>query len=144
MFKTIIAAYDGSDHAQEALKAACDLTAKYGANLHIVHTPQVASETMMVGYSAVPLPPSAEELEKAGAEAIEKATAVLNDHGIDNAVTHVQPGDPGRAIVEYAKAENADLIVMGRRGLGDFGSLLVGSVTHKVSQLAECAVLTVK
>ncbi|MBO6639187.1 MAG: universal stress protein [Roseitalea sp.] len=144
MFKTIIAAYDGSDHAQQALAVACDLTSKYGAALHIAHTPQVASETMMVGYSAVPLPPSAEELEKAGAEAMQKAVAIAREHGVDDVVTHVQPGDPGRAIVEYAKAENADLIVMGRRGLGDFGSLLVGSITHKVSQLAECAVLTVK
>lgn len=144
MFKTIIAAYDGSDHALQALKIACDLAGKYGASLHIVHTPQVPGETMMVGYSAVPLPPSAEELEKAGEEAIAKAVAVAAECGIDKPATQVRPGDPGRAIVEYAKANDAELIVMGRRGLGNFGAMLVGSVTHKVSQLAECAVLTVK
>ncbi|WP_349363498.1 MAG: universal stress protein [Roseitalea porphyridii] len=144
MFKTIIAAYDGSDHAKKAVEMACDVARRYEATLHIVHTPQVPGETMMVGYSAVPLPPSAEELEKAGEEAIGKAKAVAAENGIAEPVTHVRPGDPGRTIVEYAKTNEADLIVMGRRGLGNFGAMLVGSVTHKVSQLAECAVLTVK
>lgn len=144
MFKTIIAAYDGSDHARQALEAACDIARHYDGTLHIVHTPQVPGETMMVGYSAVPLPPSAEELEKAGEKTMTEARAIAAEHGFAEPVTHVQQGDPGRAIVEYAKANQADLIVMGRRGLGNFGAMLVGSVTHKVSQLAESAVLTVK
>ena len=109
-----------------------------------MHTPQLVSETMVVGYATVPVPPSAEELEKAGQKVMEQARAVVGEHGVDAPVTAIRPGDPGRMIVEYAKAENADLIVMGRRGLGQLGSLLVGSVTHKVSQLADCAVLTVK
>lgn len=144
MFKTIIAAYDGSDHAKQALKAACELASTYGASLHIVHTPQVPGETMMVGYSAVPLPPSSEELEEAGATAIAEAVALAAEHGIAEPQKHVSQGDPGRTIVEYANANSADLVVMGRRGLGNFGAMLVGSVTHKVSQLADCAVLTVK
>lgn len=144
MFKTIIAAYDGSDHANQALNLACDLAGKYSAKLHIVHTPQLAGETMMVGYSAVPLPPSAEELEEAGKKVIAKGTEIAAGCGVEDAVTHIKAGDPARVIVEYAQANTGDLIVMGRRGLGDFGSLLVGSVTHKVSQLADCAVLTVK
>ena len=144
MFKTIVAAYDGSEHAQAALKIACDLASKYSAALHIAHTPQLSGETMMVGYSAVPLPPSAEELEKAGEQVLADATAIAKACGIDAPVTHARAGDPARTIVEYANGNNADLIVLGRRGLGDFGSLLVGSVTHKVSQLADCAVMTVK
>jgi nucleotide-binding universal stress UspA family protein len=53
-------------------------------------------------------------------------------------------GDPAHAIVEEAKGHKADLIVMGRRGLGSLTGLLVGSTTTKVAQLAPCAVLTVK
>ena len=92
----------------------------------------------------MPLPPSAEELEKAGEQVLADATAIAKACGIDAPVTHARAGDPARTIVEYANGNNADLIVLGRRGLGDFGSLLVGSVTHKVSQLADCAVMTVK
>lgn len=43
-----------------------------------------------------------------------------------------------------AKRAKADLIAMGRRGLGGVKGLLLGSVSHKVSQLADCSVLTVK
>ena len=52
-------------------------------------------------------------------------------------------GDPAGVLVDYAKAHAIDLIVMGRRGLGDLGGLLLGSVSHKVAQLASCACLTV-
>ncbi len=143
-FKTILVAYDGSDHAREALGVACDLAKVYAAQLHIINTPQIANETMIVGYATVPVPPTADELEKAGQMTIEQAQKAAAEHGIAKPVVAIKAGDPGRMIVEYAKAENVDMIVMGRRGLGQLGSLLVGSVTHKVSQLADCAVLTVK
>lgn len=144
MFKTILVAFDGSDHAQEAMELACDLAGKYGAVLHIINIPQIAGETMMIGYSAVPVPPTAEALEKAGSEMIESARALAAEHGIEQPATKITNGDPARCIVDYAKENNADLIVMGRRGLGDFGAILVGSVTHRVQQLADCAVLTAK
>ena len=43
-----------------------------------------------------------------------------------------------------SKHEKPDMIVMGRRGLSDLQGLLMGSVSHKVSHLADCACLTVK
>ena len=53
-------------------------------------------------------------------------------------------GDPAKEILNIANEEHADIIVMGRRGLGDLAGLLLGSVSHKVAHLAECACLTVK
>jgi nucleotide-binding universal stress UspA family protein len=64
--------------------------------------------------------------------------------GVRNLRTVLREGDPAAAILEVAKQEGADLIVMGRRGLGDLAGLLLGSVTHKVTHLADCACLTVK
>ncbi|HZA66021.1 MAG TPA: universal stress protein [Geminicoccaceae bacterium] len=58
--------------------------------------------------------------------------------------TLVEHGDPAHRIVDAAQHHGADLIVMGRRGHGDLKGLLLGSVSHKVSQLAACACLTVK
>ena len=144
IFKTILAAFDGSDHSVEALNVACDLARAYQAKLHIIHTPQLANDTMVVGYATIPIPRTAEELEKAGEEVLDQARAAAAEHAIAEPTTAIKIGDPGRMIVEYATEQNVDLIVMGRRGLGQLGSLLVGSVTHKVSQLADCAVLTVK
>jgi nucleotide-binding universal stress UspA family protein len=56
----------------------------------------------------------------------------------------LREGDPAAAILNLTREENADIIVMGRRGLGDLAGLLLGSVSHNVTHLAECACLTVK
>ena len=55
-----------------------------------------------------------------------------------------EEGDPARVIAEHAGLHKVDLIVMGRRGLGGLEGLLLGSVSHKVAQLAPCACLTVR
>jgi nucleotide-binding universal stress UspA family protein len=66
----------------------------------------------------------------------------------ESSVKSVRPmlreGDPAAAILRAAADEATDLIVMGRRGRGDLAGLLLGSVSHKVAHLAECACLTVK
>jgi nucleotide-binding universal stress UspA family protein len=53
-------------------------------------------------------------------------------------------GSPGEAIVEAARTTGADLVVVGARGLGMFGRLLLGSVSEQVLRHAPCPVLLVK
>jgi nucleotide-binding universal stress UspA family protein len=53
-------------------------------------------------------------------------------------------GHVAKAIVEAAEANDIDLIVMGSRGLSDIQGLLLGSVTHKVMQLAHVSVLVAR
>ena len=144
MFEKITVATDGSDHASEAVRIACDLAKKYNSKLHIVHTPQAVGDTLIVGYTAVPVPPTKDEIEKAGREVIGAAESEVREAGISDFTSQLVSGDPAHAIVEEAKAHKSDLIVMGRRGLGSLSGLLVGSTTTKVSQLAPCAVLTVR
>jgi nucleotide-binding universal stress UspA family protein len=74
-------------------------------------------------------------VQDAASRAREQATSVR---------TVLREGDPASVILEVAKSEQVDMIVMGRRGLGDLGGLLLGSVSHKVAHLAECACLTVR
>ena len=47
-------------------------------------------------------------------------------------------------VVAFAIDRNADLIVCGSRGFGRMKSLLLGSTSHKIAQLAQCSCLTVK
>ena len=144
MFKTILVAVDGSDQSRDALATACDLAKTYKAKLHIIHAPQFVSETIAIGYSAVPIPPTNEDIVEAGKEIIGDAVEQAAKQGVSDPVTQVGHGDPARVIVEYAKSHDVDMIVMGRRGLGSFSAVLVGSVTNKVAHHADCAVLTVK
>ena len=72
------------------------------------------------------------------------ACARAKKKAVQTVRTVTRAGDPAKEILSVANEENADIIVMGRRGLGDLAGLLFGSVSHKVSHLAECACLTVK
>ena len=70
----------------------------------------------------------------------------LHDSGV-TARGEVQEAVAGRAakhIVDTAKSQSSDLIVMGSRGMSDLAGLLLGSVTHKVMQLAQESVLVVR
>ena len=75
MFKTIIAPVDGSDPAKHALAMACKLTKTFGADLHLIHTPQVDTTLVAAGYSVIELPLTQEKIEEAGAKVMEEAVA---------------------------------------------------------------------
>lgn len=79
-----------------------------------------------------------------GERLIEEAARRAKASSVANVRTILEAGDPATAILRVAQDEVADLIVMGRRGLGDLAGLLLGSVSHKVAHLAECACLTVR
>jgi nucleotide-binding universal stress UspA family protein len=144
MFDSIIVAVDGSDHAEKALTAASALAGLSKGALHIVTVPQQTVEPMLIGYQTVPVPISREDMLAKGEAVLASAVASLPDGVKAKATSAVLFGDPAHAIVDEATAKEADVIVLGRRGLGRLTGLLVGSTTTKVSQLAPCAVLTVK
>lgn len=61
-----------------------------------------------------------------------------------SAETKVGMGDPAFAILEQAKASQADLILMGTHGRGGLARFLIGSVSHSVLHQADCPVLMVR
>jgi nucleotide-binding universal stress UspA family protein len=58
--------------------------------------------------------------------------------------TAVEIGDPASVIIRQAKALEADMTVLGSRGLSDMEGLLLGSVSHKVAHVAPGSVVIVK
>lgn len=72
------------------------------------------------------------------------AKHVAQNSGVQDVSGTIADGDPAEQILHYAEKEGANLIVMGSRGLGDLKGLLMGSVSHKVSQLSRCSCVTVK
>lgn len=174
MFKTILAPTDGSDHANKAVRIAGDLAGRYDADLILLHVllrdhldeglKQYAEiEGLAKGRAlseAIASIPSArfpvsmipanggetkEQVLNAVAEFVLRAGQdVAREHGAKKTRTLIEDGDPAQRILQRAASEGADLIVMGSRGFSDLKGLFVGSVSHKVSHLAPCAVMSVR
>lgn len=173
MFKTIVAATDGSAHSRRAMELAAGLAAAHGSRLVLVH---------VVGHGEVPegLRRMAEvehlvENDKVGAtqpanvstslavseypesvahrarlheliadRVLADAHGLCSAAGVRNVSTAKETGDPGSAVLDRARAEKADLIVLGTRGMSELRGLLMGSVSHKICQLSECPCLLAK
>jgi len=144
MFKKITVAIDGSEASENALRIACDLAGKYGSKIDLVHAPQMETTAYAVGAGAMIVTPSQKELDATGAKILEEAVAVVKDCGQKIAKTHLAHGNAADQVLHCADEWGADLIVMGRRGLGSFGSLVLGSTSLRISHLAKCACLTVE
>jgi nucleotide-binding universal stress UspA family protein len=144
MFKKITVAIDGSEASKNALRIACDLAGKYGSKIHLVHSPQMETTAYAVGAGAMIVTPSQKELDATGAKILKEAVAVVKDCGQKIAKTHLAHGNAADQVLHCANEWGADLIVMGRRGLGSFGSLVLGSTSLRISHLAKCACLTVE
>ena len=78
-----------------------------------------------------------------GRKALDGAVKVLAAAGIPH-VAKVVAGDAAHEIVEYAKTHHSEGIVMGTRGLGTIGTLVLGSIAHKVLHLTHVPVTLVK
>jgi nucleotide-binding universal stress UspA family protein len=102
--------------------------------------------TMASAYAEVPviLPLSKELLESVGQLVCDRARDTAQRHGATDVTVTVVDGAPADTILAAAKHENADMIVMGSRGLGRFEGLLLGAVSQRVNHLATCTCVTVK
>ena len=144
----ILVAVDGSEHALRAIDMAADIGIHYDIPLVVVYVRSDAGQIPLdiVGYQQLENLYEAESglLDSMALRIAEDAAERARRAGALSVEVLVDVGDPASTIVRMSEDLGADLIVMGRRGRGDLGGLLLGSVSHKVGHLAECAVLTVR
>jgi nucleotide-binding universal stress UspA family protein len=139
MFKKIIWATDGSEHADRALELARSLASENGGQVLAVHSVEYLAGPGGRGAPAE-LPDDDERLVK-----IKGQVEELAKQGVDAQVKVVQGGATGAAhtLARVAQEENADLIVAGTRGHTAIAGLLLGSVTQRLLHIAPCPVLVV-
>ena len=136
MFKSILVAWDGSEHAKRALAEAVDLARTQDARLTLLSV--AAPIHAWPGY----VPPITDADLESGAEQILSEGEALVPNGI--AVSgRTAIGYPGTELLKRAAAANHDLIVMGSRGRGAVRSAVLGSVSHFVLNHATVPVLIV-
>jgi nucleotide-binding universal stress UspA family protein len=134
MFKHILVAIDGSHYSQEALPTAIEIARKFDSDVVVLHVSEHDRGRNVV--FSVESPADATRL-------VGTAVELIRDAGISarGELRDMAPGHVAKAIVETARANSVDLIVMGSRGLSDIEGLLLGSVTHKVIQLTTIPVV---
>jgi nucleotide-binding universal stress UspA family protein len=132
MLKKILYADSGPRNSQQALKVLMDLPAIAGARIAVAHIipPQITKEEETEKF---------EEADKLVAEVIKDAN--LQPHLVEKIV---RQGEPKDTILKLAEEVDADLIIMGSRGLGRLESILSNSISQYVFQLADRSMLLVK
>jgi nucleotide-binding universal stress UspA family protein len=148
MFKSIVVGTDGSTRAASAVEQAAELAKACGATLHLVRAYKGLEQTMasaMASGSLVATPPELGDAAKEEADAmrgaLEDTATAIRATGVTVDV-HAQSGSPVPVLLEVATAVNADVIVIGNRGMTGAKRIL-GSVPNTLSHHAECAVLIV-
>ena len=147
MFQRILCCVDGSEHALRAAETACALAAKFGGKLTILTVAKELQPSESVKRFMALEHLSGEPqyvLDEYTEEIMDKAKDVAEAQGLRGVRTEVRTGNPARSIVEYAERNKIDCIVLGSRGIGDAGGVLLGSVSFKVNSLAKCSVVTVR
>jgi nucleotide-binding universal stress UspA family protein len=146
MVKQILVALDGSEPAARAAALAADLALTYRATLHLVHViPRLVMTESLKQFAEIEgvENPMTLQVTAAAESFLEAARASAAARGVAPLVTEVLVGDPAVQLLDYARERGVDLIVLGRRGVGQIRGLLMGSVSSKVNSLATCPVLTV-
>lgn len=140
--KTLLAV-DGSDNAYEAVHAMkCLARAEELTLLHALDVPRPAYP-MMVPEVAEELYRSLEQsMREDGERLLDRVQSLLPMHA-GPSTKQLRIGSPAEVIVATAEEQQADLIVMGARGLGPIKERLLGSVSHRILTLAPCATLIV-
>jgi len=137
MFRTILWATDGSANADHALPVVKELAEAEGSKLIVAHCRE-----LLTGRAAG-LPVHADEDELV--EKVRRQAAELKSAGFDvrlEIVTMTGTNSP-RVIADTARANRADVIVVGTRGHSALVGVLVGSVTQRLLHVAPCPVLAV-
>jgi nucleotide-binding universal stress UspA family protein len=145
MFKSIVVGTDGSETATQAVRQAVDLASAIGAKLELVSAYEpVPAQRLRDERRAAP-----EDIQWAISPredvdgTLEQAAAVASQAGV-TATTHPRQGDPADAILDVAEEQEADLIVVGNKGMTGAKRFLLGSVPNKVSHHAPCSVLIIR
>lgn len=144
----ILLAVDGSRSADQARDLVAALPWQEGGLVRIVSVAPTRSELLGVPWT-VALPPDANELEdevlRSHRDALDAAEREIRSARSDLDIEPVLiRGRAGSVIVDQAREMEADLVVVGQRGMGRWEAMLLGSVSAEVVDHAPCPVLVAR
>ena len=136
----IVVGVDGSGHSRKALERAAVEAAAHGAPLTVLVIHQAVRDVYGSASHYGDDAALTEKAKEAAQADTDQVLAAAGSQPTSVTVTAVH----GLPVDELVKAsEGADMIVLGRRGMGGFARMLIGSVSSQVAQYARCPVLIV-
>ncbi|MDQ0656171.1 universal stress protein [Paenibacillus sp. W2I17] len=142
MFDKIMVAIDKAEITNKLIDATVEIAQNKQTQVTLVN---VSQDYVSNGMTYVPenfLEDILNEMEKASLELLHQVKSKLKTAGVNPETVQLK-GDPGHEILNYARDTEQQLIIIGSRGLRGIKEMMLGSVSHKVSQLSSCAVLIV-
>lgn len=132
MFEKLTVAVDSSPESDRAVELARDIASMSGGTVHLVH---VIEHVLAAGRAG-----GFDVEEKSDVTAsLDREVAMLKEAGVAHTVSvvHAPVGHAAKEIVAAAKADDADAIIMGSRGLSAFAATFIGSTAYKVLHMAD-------
>lgn len=145
MFKTIVVGTDGSATAAEATRQAVELARAVGAQIELVSayepvaTARLSKERRDAPEDVVWAISPREDVDAT----LEEAAKLARDADVGVRV-YARQGDPADAVLDVAEEVEADLIVVGNKGMTGARRFLLGSVPNKISHHAPCSVMIIR
>jgi len=139
--KKILIATDGSEHSKKAASEGIGLAKIYGAKVFAVYVmKELSSKTLPYGARITNFDIPHEDIKREGQQALQYVEELGNPQGV--AVdTVLLAGYPAEEILDFAKENEIDIIVMGSLGRTGLERYLMGSVSEKVLRHAKTAVM---
>jgi nucleotide-binding universal stress UspA family protein len=141
--RTVLVPFDGSEAATRALQYAIDFVKEYGRlNIHILN---VQDEPVVYGdyLTATLLDSLRGAATRAAEESLKSAQELLQSAGLDYKA-HVALGGVAEQVLRVVQEQGCDTVIMGTRGKGAIGNLLLGSVATRVVHAVDVPVMLVK
>ena len=142
MVRTVAVGTDGSDRAARAVEFAIDMAKRYGAKLVAISSYHPVSETRLrkeqeeapqeIQWSINPM------------EEVEEILSSVESHALEadiEVTTVASQGDPADVLIKHAEEQDADVLVVGNKGMR---RRILGSVPNTVTHKAQCTVVVVK
>jgi nucleotide-binding universal stress UspA family protein len=143
-FSHILVGVDGSDNSVAALRTAIDVARWSGAALTCLHVACPVWPASSLDRAAAHARQAEDAARLQGGRVLQGARETIAAAGLVPRATELAFGDPAAVICRRAQRVQVDLVVVGSRGLGTFGQLLLGSVSSAVARDAHCSVLVVR
>jgi nucleotide-binding universal stress UspA family protein len=143
VLKNILIATDFSEPSAKALDYGRDLARAYGSTLHVLHV----TENIVMRYSpeiGFAIPDLQADLDRQARQELDKILTADDMNTLKVVPALESAANPANAIVDYARAHEIDLIIVGTHGRGAVQHLIMGSVAERVVRIAPCPVLAVR